>query len=129
MIVRWVMFVVLLLLLAGCGAAPVQEGVGNVAALGERAQGLIENQLADIETAVEANDFDAARTAFNEFQTAFEGIEANVEAAAPEAGEAISTAVSNLETELNAEMPNAAEVNEQLGALRQELESLVAGSN
>ncbi len=126
MIVRWFMCIALLLLLVGCGQPPIEGDIGDTA-LGERAQGLLENELADIETAVEANDAAAARTALEEFQTAFEGIEADIQAAAPEVGESISTALNNLQTELNAETLDTDAVNEALGELRQALESLTAG--
>ncbi len=125
MILRWIMCVALLVLLVGCGIPTAEEGIDN-ATLGERVQGLMENELANIERAVGENDIAAARTALDEFQTEFEGIEANVEAAAPEVRESISTALTNLETALNDETFDAAAVNEALGRLRQALESLAA---
>ncbi len=123
MSIRWMAFVALLVLLVGCGAPTTEEDAGD-ATLGEAAQGFVENQLADIEQAVEANDMEAARTAFSGFQAAYQDVQSEVEAAAPEVGERISASVGNLESELNAEMPDAAAINEELGRLRQDLESL-----
>jgi hypothetical protein len=125
MIIRWVMVVALLVLLVGCAQPPATEGIGD-AALGERAQELLENQLADIERAVDENDIAAARSALDEFQSAFADIQAGVEAAAPEVSETISTTLTNLRTELNAETPDMDAVNEALGELRRALESLAA---
>jgi hypothetical protein len=125
MIVRWVMLVALLILLAGCGQAPA---VGDgAAAVGETVQGLLENQFAEIETAVQANDIEAARTAFTEFQTAYEGVATSVEAAAPEVGERISTAMTDLEATFEAGTPDMTAVNQGLSTLRQELEALAGG--
>ncbi len=123
MSIRWMAFVALLVLLVGCGTPTTEEGAGD-ATLGETAQGFVENQLADIEQAVEANDMEAARTAFSEFQEAYQDVQAEIEAAAPEVGERISASVRNLESELNAETPDVAAINEELGRLRQDLESL-----
>ncbi len=125
MIIRGFTFVALLVLLVSCGQ-PEAVGSGD-AALNERVRDLLENQLVDIESAVDENDITAARGALAEFQTAFADIQADVEAAAPEVSETISTTLTNLEAQLNAETVNLAAVNEELATLRRELESLAAG--
>jgi hypothetical protein len=126
MIIQRILLAMLLIMLVSCGQAPSATG-GDNAALGETVRNLIENPVTEIEQAVEANDIDTARRAFGEFQQAYENVEAGVQAAAPDAGQQISEATTNLESAFNVEAPDATVINEQLGRLREGLESLLPG--
>ncbi len=119
---------VLLLGLAACGAA--NEAATTAADAGTTLksdlQGLIDNQLAKIDTAADSGDFAAAKAEFEEVDETWERIEDGVKAASADAYENIETALEGLEDAVvRANAPDAATIKQAADGLRQQLAAFI----